>query len=147
MKLRGFCSITAFVFAVSGCTLYATEAAFIEETYIYNIHLWVYNNIEYRSDEQLYGKAEYYATPEETVNNGAGDCEDMATLIAYVYYRNTGKKVQFSVQRGPDGLHMAAYYEGNYFDPTIGFFVYSAPTYNELYKLDYDFMMSIVGRN
>lgn len=36
--------------------------------------------IAYRKDEATYGKLDYWATPEETLTNRAGDCEDFAIL-------------------------------------------------------------------
>ena len=39
-------------------------------------------NIKYREDRSLYGKNDYWATPEETLSKWQGDCEDWA--IAFV---------------------------------------------------------------
>lgn len=43
---------------------------------------WVYNNISYEEDLDNYGVAEAWANPEQTLNRGSGDCEDMAFLLA-----------------------------------------------------------------
>jgi hypothetical protein len=41
---------------------------------------WIRNNIDYCYDKEQYGVADYWATPEETLASGKGDCEDMAIL-------------------------------------------------------------------
>lgn len=42
---------------------------------------WVANNIEYVSDEEQWGVADYWQTPEETLDLRTGDCEDFAILL------------------------------------------------------------------
>ena len=41
------------------------------------------------SDWAQYGVADYWATPLETLSNGAGDCEDYA-IVKYVALRESG---------------------------------------------------------
>ena len=41
---------------------------------------WVADNIEYKSDEERWGK-DYWQTPEETLSYSTGDCEDFSTLL------------------------------------------------------------------
>lgn len=36
--------------------------------------------IQYQSDQALYGMTDYYATTDEVLKNGAGDCEDYVTI-------------------------------------------------------------------
>jgi hypothetical protein len=43
---------------------------------------WMHANIRYERDDVLYDRKEYIATPQETLGNGAGDCEDHAILMA-----------------------------------------------------------------
>ena len=43
---------------------------------------WVFTNIAYQEDETNYVVAEAWANPEQTLNQGSGDCEDMAFLLA-----------------------------------------------------------------
>lgn len=38
------------------------------------------NNIDYMHDDENYGPMEYFATPREMLDRGAGDCEDYAIL-------------------------------------------------------------------
>lgn len=47
----------------------------------YKITNWVIENIEYRSDFENYGQAEYWAYPALTLAKESGDCEDGAFLI------------------------------------------------------------------
>ena len=44
------------------------------------INKWINQNIQYVSDVILHGKEDYWASPEETLERGAGDCEDIAIL-------------------------------------------------------------------
>ena len=48
---------------------------------VYKIEQWIANNIEYVSDIQNYGMAEYWAYPTVTLARGKGDCEDGAFLL------------------------------------------------------------------
>ena len=45
------------------------------------IHRWVYYNIEYQTDKELYGYDELWVPPVMVLNAGKGDCEDGAFLI------------------------------------------------------------------
>ena len=44
------------------------------------INRFVNHSIRYRSDRDLYGVIDYWATPEEILNHKAGDCEDIAIV-------------------------------------------------------------------
>ncbi len=59
-----------------------------EDRNIEGVLKWVSDNIEYRSDFQLYSTLEYWATPEETFKKKAGDCEDFAILDLYLLKRD-----------------------------------------------------------
>lgn len=48
-----------------------------------------FNNFPSRSDQDLYGRADYWATPEEFMAKRAGDCEDYA-LTKYLALRHFG---------------------------------------------------------
>ena len=54
------------------------------------INVWVNKNITYVEDRVLYDKADYWATPEETMEKEAGDCEDIA-ILKYWVLKNMGK--------------------------------------------------------
>ncbi|MDL2279585.1 transglutaminase-like cysteine peptidase, partial [Desulfovibrio sp. OttesenSCG-928-G11] len=47
-----------------------------------------FNNFPSRSDQELYGREDYWATPEEFMANRAGDCEDyaVAKYLALRYF-------------------------------------------------------------
>lgn len=47
---------------------------------INRVNRWVNQQIQYRSDQQLYQQKDYWATAAETLANKAGDCEDYAVL-------------------------------------------------------------------
>lgn len=53
------------------------------------VRQWVEDNIEYVGDKELWDTVEYWATPEETLEKGRGDCEDGA-ILAYVLCRLKG---------------------------------------------------------
>lgn len=42
---------------------------------------WMHANIRYEKDDVLYDQKEYIASPQETLGNRAGDCEDHAILM------------------------------------------------------------------
>lgn len=44
------------------------------------VNTFINHSIKYRSDKDLYGVVDYWATPEEILKNKAGDCEDFAIL-------------------------------------------------------------------
>lgn len=45
---------------------------------------FIRQNISYSEDIDLYGIPDWIAYPEETLNNRAGDCEDMAILFVFI---------------------------------------------------------------
>ena len=48
-----------------------------------------FNRIEYRRDQDQWGKADYWASPEEFLTVGAGDCEDFA-IAKYITLKKMG---------------------------------------------------------
>jgi len=50
---------------------------------------FVHRNVRYRTDMQLYGQEDYWATPLETFGQGLGDCEDYA-IAKYITLRAMG---------------------------------------------------------
>jgi hypothetical protein len=73
---------------------------------------WVYQHIQYKTDQELYGRQEYWAYPEETLANGAGDCEDMAILFAAIVAQDGGNPELALLDLGGGDLHMAAEVDG-----------------------------------
>lgn len=51
-----------------------------DKTMINILRYWV-NNLYYKPDRDNYGRAEYWAIPEEILENGSGDCEDYMIMI------------------------------------------------------------------
>lgn len=51
---------------------------------LHRIMWWISHNIEYESDEVLYGMEEYWALPCETLYYMKGDCEDYAILFCSI---------------------------------------------------------------
>lgn len=47
-----------------------------EEQQIKGINRFFYRQIRYQTDDQLYGKNDYWASPLELLGHGLGDCED-----------------------------------------------------------------------
>jgi hypothetical protein len=47
--------------------------------------------IKYATDDEQYGCADYWATPEETIASGRGDCEDKARLFLALVRENFGE--------------------------------------------------------
>jgi len=54
-----------------------------------NIEYWVLKNIEYKPDPKK--------SPQETLDCGYGDCEDMVMLMQAIYYNVHGKKSDINI--------------------------------------------------
>ena len=52
---------------------------------------WMWHRLRYYNDMDLYKTPEYWATPEETLKNGGGDCEDFA-ILAQAVIKAKGKE-------------------------------------------------------
>ncbi len=55
--------------------------------------------LTYRFDQQVYGRGEYFATPEETLARRAGDCEDWAWLAKSILDEAGFQTVLFTAWR------------------------------------------------
>jgi len=53
------------------------------------IHKWVLNNIIYTKDEILYSQKDYWATSNEVLEKGSGDCEDIG-IAHWRLFRDAG---------------------------------------------------------
>lgn len=58
---------------------------------------WIIRNIEFKEDLDLYGHLDYWASPKQTLENMAGDCEDQAILFLHTMYTNTGKMGYYEI--------------------------------------------------
>ncbi|MFI9652697.1 transglutaminase-like cysteine peptidase [Guyparkeria sp. GHLCS8-2] len=56
-----------------------------------HVNTFFNRRIRYVEDDQLWGRADYWASPVETIGHGAGDCEDFA-IAKYVMLREAGIK-------------------------------------------------------
>lgn len=80
------------------------------------VNTWV-NYIEYKSDQQVYGKSDYWATLYEFVGKNKGDCEDY-TIAKYYILKELGvdpKRMKFTYvvykdRKGKKVSHMVLSY-------------------------------------
>ncbi|VVB82663.1 Uncharacterised protein [uncultured archaeon] len=84
-----------------------------------NIYCWVFNNIKY----QIHGTRCFL--PQETLNNGYGDCDDDAVLQLAIYFKRCGKKGSLLVGTNSEGIGHAeadfcgeTFYRTYLFNPT-----------------------------
>jgi len=56
----------------------AEAAAADETTRLKRLNTFFNRRVEYREDREVWGQVDYWATPLEMLNKGAGDCEDYA---------------------------------------------------------------------
>jgi hypothetical protein len=83
---------------------------------IKNITLWVYNNIAYKADDKkncFNGSEDWYQTPEETLLNRTGDCEDFAILIIGIAYSQLNIKMSLLKIKFPQSNHIVACWNNN----------------------------------
>jgi len=84
---------------------------------------WIYRNIQYKRDIDQYGKIEYWATPQETLINKKGDCEDVNILLMYLALERLGLRgnliISKVVYENIDmGYHAFALIDDVYYDST-----------------------------
>jgi hypothetical protein len=67
-------------------------------------------------DWTQYGRVEYWATPEETLRNGKGDCEDFSGVFGYLAYSKLGVTPVFHITRevSTGNRHMIVETPGHY---------------------------------
>ena len=69
-------------------TLNSLQTASVEEQ-VEEINKFFNIAITWSSDQRLYGRKDFWATPGETLGRGAGDCEDF-TIAKYVSLKTLG---------------------------------------------------------
>src|SRR5574344_2897180 len=67
---------------------YKNKSYYIREPVIqfknlYDMKKWMKVNLSYALDRDVYGKDEYWASPQEFIDKKRGDCEDYAIFVAY----------------------------------------------------------------
>jgi hypothetical protein len=102
---------------------------------------WVWNNIEYTKDREQYGFRDYWASPEQTLESGKGDCEDYALLFLYIVKMNLDIEGTVEVSYYPEfGIYHA-------YGVADGAMCYWESGYEEDYIMtySYDEAMAMVG--
>ena len=101
-------------------------------TVLTDISLYIKACIQYREDA-----TDAWANPQETIERGYGDCDDMAILFMNIAYFEFGIKCDFvavnsanvtkrdypysqTIVSGGSVNHALVYYDGNYYDPLCG---------------------------
>lgn len=79
-----------------------------------SVHRYVNTQFFYATDETLYGKSDYWASPQEFYAKGAGDCEDFALYKAYLLEKE-GIKVALAYfyKQGQAHIALLAEIEGS----------------------------------
>lgn len=102
---------------------------------------WIYENIKYSSDMDLYNQEVYWATPSETLKYRKGDCADKAVLLMYCLKMNNIKSEFISVNVPNRGEHaIVKVYQNDtiyYCDPTFGDVFFDLP-YKITFQLKYE---------
>ena len=82
----------------------------------------VADSIDYRTDEELYGVSDYWASARETETAGAGDCEDYAIVTLSRIYERLGVKGAMLTGHGfnADTWHAWIAVGGVEYDPALG---------------------------
>ena len=95
-----------------------------ESVQLERINRFINDAISYASDQQLWGQEDYWATPEETLKLGQGDCEDYA-IAKYFGLLKLGVAVErlrltYVKALGRNSAHMVlAYYSSPNSQPLI----------------------------
>lgn len=70
----------------------------------------------FREDSELFGRRDYWQSPEEFLRRGEGDCEDYALLTQAVLERQGKKAVVFSIYGPQQYAHtVCLFQEGGYY--------------------------------
>jgi hypothetical protein len=100
------------VFFIANCTLvwYPTETAYKCNAppfpSLEAARVFCSVDIAYRSDIDLYSAVDYWAAPDQTLANMAGDCEDKAILFAYIAREQFNKRPEIIEEALDGGFHV-----------------------------------------
>jgi len=94
----------------------------VDDDAVFAIVKEVADSIDYRTDEELYGVFDYWASARETEDALAGDCEDYAILALFRIYDRLGVKGAMLTGHGFNAGTWHAWIEvgGVEYDPTFG---------------------------
>jgi hypothetical protein len=100
---------------------------------------WVRRNIRYQPEDTDQDQ-DYWQTPEETLERGFGDCEDISLLFMYLCRQNL--KVEPRLLLVADASqetynHTLVEVEGAWYDPSAGSRVSRAGAYRVFYRFSY----------
>lgn len=74
---------------------------------------WIADNIDYRRDKAY----DIWDDPEETIERGYGDCEDIALLFMDCLHSSLGARPKLVVGKSYNMWHVIVEYEGELIDP------------------------------
>jgi hypothetical protein len=83
------------------------------------VYDWIIKNIKYKTDMKQYGFAEYWGSPEETLNHMAGDCDCQAILFLAIVKHQFGEKGSIIIMRYDDKSNHAVPVCGMIYDTTM----------------------------
>ena len=95
-----------------------------EERMVYMVFKWVLDNFEYKKDIYTYKTHEYWASVDETITKGEGDCEDLAVLM-FAILRKLGiprSRVKLWAGNTKYGGHACMIYKSEQY-PYVWFFM------------------------
>jgi len=84
------------------------------------VNKWFNINIEYGDDIFIWGAKEYWASLDETLEKGCGDCDDIA-IAKYFALKELGIEAKLAYVLNSDGAHMIAISYPNILDNMYDF--------------------------
>lgn len=119
----------ALMFIVTGCgrcSIADTKSYYYDVSKvpklctIPEVENWIKTNIKYQEDKETFGMDNVWQSPNEVVENGAGDCFDCTCLYMYLLKLNFHLESEMKIVRilnpGYGGLHAYAEYDDITFD-------------------------------
>lgn len=126
------------VILVAGCAL---ESSTMNRHSVAEVVEWVHDNVRYVPDTD----GDNWSPPEVTLERGYGDCEDMAILVLWMVYQETGMKGDFAIGWVKYGWHGWVVVDGVGWDPQVGGPV--PDWYRADWYWSYDMAMLIAGED
>jgi hypothetical protein len=108
MKKSIYLIIIAFV--ISNCVCVYNKIPKFNN--IYDAATWVYKNIEYKNDIDVWGRSEFWQISITTIALMTGDCEDRSILLKDIVFEQFGIKMDLLDL----GTHIATIYNNEVYD-------------------------------